>query len=247
MRLLLVIDGRERARELRRMRVLVLAVGLGALVASGEPAEVVDGEPVRYWVTAEKDGDVFLVERHEDGWHEAGRSFSEPYETKELTFISDPKGKISSSIRAVRPSYRGREGWQSLRWGMSRAEVLKASKGKTVAPNKAVMEGLAWLTTVADRPARVGCFFANDRLVFLSIVIDDVGDADLLSKMLRSKYGDAPEETETGWLRWSTSETTVRAKVTPLHVGQILYTSKVFALEAADALQKLQDAQAQDL
>lgn len=224
------------------MRALVLVVLVVAGLSRAEPVEVVDGNPVGYVALLE--GEVVVVVKHEDGYRLVDRELGGSYAPNELTFVSDLKGEVVASVRRIKASYRGKEGWQNLRWGMTTAEVQKAMKGRTLPPKKEEMEGLAWATTVAGRPARVGCLLAKGRLVGVTVVVPGI-DEEALWDLLKKKYGDTAEGLDGNAFRWRTNEGTVVGDWNML-AGTIRYTSKAFAFEALVAFQKMRDQQSKE-
>ena len=153
-------------------------------------------------------------------------------------------------------AYRGNEGWQSLRWGMTMREVAAAMKGLRVKPQRAQGFGAAWLTTVADREAQVSCLFASDRLVAIHLAIFRI-EKPVFHDLLVKKHGEpSVGRDDTGALTesngtslnwsWGTKEGSITESWDFLH-GQVFYVSKVFSLEGKEALERLAAEQANDL
>lgn len=206
------------------------------------PIEIDQGAPIKHWALVE--GELTLVEKYEDGWHEAGRSLAEAFDVSTVRLLSDPKGRLRDGVRAVKSSYRGSEGWQSLRWGMTLKEVTAAMRGARVKPQREQGFGAAWVTEVADREATVSCLFASDRLVAIRLAIFRI-EQSVFADLLTKKYG-MPNLTEEDSETWVTKEGRVRAEWDFLH-GKIYYLSKVFAPEGQEALERLAAEQAKDL
>lgn len=132
----------------------------------------------------------------------------------------------------VGPDYRGAEGWQDLRWGMTTAEVEEAMKahrridlGRDQFAAEVQLEVLEWAAPIADYEARVTCFVSQGRLAQVRVKLPRITRDDLFG-LLAAKYGSA-ESVRTFDVVWQTPETTIRASW-KLNEGAIDYTSRAF-------------------
>lgn len=210
--------------------------------ARPKPDEVVDGRPVLHWALV--DGEVEAVAHFTDGgWRSDPRGAAIP--PSSLVLISDPKGRIVERVRTPRANYRGTEGWQGLRWGMTLPEIARAMKGTRVQPTKE--EGAAWTLTVADHPARVSCLLAEGRLVSISVTFVSI-DKDRFAGLLNERYG--PSEGNEGWLdfdsNWQTNESEIYAHWLPLGAN-VVYISRAFVFQGKQRMDEYRKAKAKEL
>lgn len=91
---------------------------------------------------------------------------------------------------AVDKTYRGREGFQAARWGMTPEEVRAALPEASVAADGT----LRMTTTIADLPAEVAFGFLEQRLAAVDVFFPEVADTRtfqaLMRDVLTQKYGE---------------------------------------------------------
>lgn len=115
------------------------------------------------------------------------------------------------------------EGFQALRWGMTRAQAQRAMPGATLAADG---EDLRWTSNVAGHRARIDGFFAENRLAVVAVTFGP-GLYDELYASLKSKYGtveDGPDTDPTErW--WWAPETSVQIELKLLST-EVTYRSR---------------------
>lgn len=209
------------------MRTLLAVSVVTCLVASAEegPApKLINGKPLIGFAVI--DGPVAVTAFDDGEWVDP----SDLRAVEASTLIIDLKAKPvdigEAWAQPVKASYRGGEGWQSLRWGMTPSDVKAAMKRAPNAKPEAPAT-VAFKTQVDDRPAAVHCLFAMGRLSGVAIVVPG-SSLERLKSLLEDKYG-VGEEEEFMRTRWTTPETTIalfRSGLSPT----IMYGSKVFGV-----------------
>lgn len=160
--------------------------------------------------------------------------------------LSDPRAKpITTSVgwfQPIKASYRGKEGWQKLRWGMTQAEVTAALGSVTkVKPSEGLQ--LAWAWKLGASPVVVEAIFVKGRLG--GVMVRAPGNSfDTMKALVVAKYGE-PEEEEFLSARWNTAESTIALRLLSL-APAVLYMSKAFAVLGVEQIQKMQKKQADE-
>lgn len=135
------------------------------------------------------------------------------------------------------------EGFQSLRWGMSRAQAKKALPGAKPLGK----EDLRWSLTIAGHAATVEGAFADDRLAVISVIFE-AGLFDELAEILKKKYPEPPDATNDGelWFWAPDSQVVLYFK---LNATQIIYRSRRGAEQVPwdDRVERSRAAKAKDL
>ena len=216
---------------MRLATVLASVVPLFAFAGDGAKLKMLKGEPILGMAAI--DGRVFPVAAFDDGtWVDPDDMF----EVETSTLLFDPSVKpvrVSGGwFQPLRTSYRGAEGWQALRWGMTKAEVRKAM-GATPTAKPVFVGGLGYAWTLDGMPAEVTCVFTGDRLAGVSLHAAGVS-FDRVRSLLEAKLG---EPSEAGLLRsvWQTGESRISLSMKAM-VPVVVYASKAFGPLVAEQL-----------
>lgn len=222
---------------------LALVVGLllpvAAVAGDGPKPRMLKGEPLVGMAAI--DGRVLPVVAYDDGtWVDP----EDLYEVEAATLLSDPAVKpvrVSGGwFQPIRAAYRGAEGWQALKWGMTRAEVRKAMSGNAVA-KPAFAGAITYGWKLDGEPASVSCVFVGDRLAGVSL---HAGGAafDRVQSLLEAKLG---EPTRRGIARatWESGESIVTVSMRRL-APVVLYASRAFGPLLSEQLKEADKTQA---
>lgn len=127
----------------------------------------------------------------------------------------------SQDARA-KPSWRSSEGYQKLRWGMTRRAVKRLMPKTRWDSSKGI---LSFDGSVADIPATTLLYFAQDKLTDVTVSFHPVGRMrsedeafDALNEALAAKYGGEGELYGDGSREWTTDNTTIRLTLAPLEI-----------------------------
>jgi hypothetical protein len=193
------------------------------------------------------DDKIAAVAAFDDGeW----REWSKPDEVQPVdagALLSDPKAKpvpvaAGGWFQPIKASYRGNEGWQKLRWGMTTAEVLSTlGKVERLKPDEFCQ--LAWRWKIGATPVKVQAVIVTDRLAAISVQVP-TESYDVVKNLVVAKYGEPSEEAFLS-ARWSLTESTISVRLIAL-TPTVLYMSKVFAVLGMEQISKLQKKQADE-
>lgn len=152
--------------------------------------------------------------------------------------------------RAMDPPWQSAEGYQGIRWGMSREDVQKLMPQAATDKSEAI---LSFAGPVADIPANTLLYFAQNRLTGVALIFHPVGRLrsvdegfGALQAALASKYGGHGDRLEDGGFLWDTGKTRIQLQRDPMNILQPLtvrYDSKELSFLRA----KLDDAAIKDL
>lgn len=211
--------------------ILFAAANAFGQQASAPRPLLLDGKPVRAPALLERG--IVLATRAEDG------TWRDPDDFTALdrsTLIAEPKSKPiklrKEWIHLANATYRGKEGFESLRWGMTKAEATRALGDVTFVPTTPLMQ-LAFRTTSEGRTVTVECTFASDRLAMMSVRLEEM-TFDAATALYRTRLGSPFSETDTRRL-WLTHETEIVLNDEDKFPFLILL-SKAFSRIAADQM-----------
>lgn len=206
---------------------------------TGAAPKVVQGRPVLGMALL--DGKVVQVVAYDDGtWVDP----EDLYEVEKSVLISDPTRKplqvTGGWFQPIRASYRGSEGWQALKWGMTQAEVRKAMGNASTA--KAIFTGgLAFHWELGGQPSVVNCVFVQDRLA--GVLLYAIGTSfDRVHSLLEAKLGE-PTERELLRSKWESGESIVTLSLRAL-VPMVVYASRAFGPLFAEQMKQADKKQA---
>lgn len=185
------------------MILLAAANAFGQQGSAPRPL-LLDGKPVRAPAVLERG--VVLATRAEDGsWRDPEDNVIDRY-----ALIADPKANAlklrKEWIHLAASSYRGKEGWGRLRWGMTKDEATRALGDVTFVALAPLMQ-LAFQTEDEGRPVTVQCTFASDRLATVGVHFEET-TFEAASARYRGRYGIPFSERERKML-WLTPETDI--------------------------------------
>lgn len=160
--------------------------------------------------------------------------------------LSDVNAKPVKSatgwIQPVKEDYRGKEGWQKLRWGMTAAEVLVAlGKVEKLKPSDGLQ--LAWKWKIGDTPVVVEAILVGGHLGGVMVRVPG-NSFETVRGLVVAKYG-APQEDGTLDARWSTPESSISVRILAL-TPSVLYLSKAHAVLAMEQVTEFQKHQADE-
>lgn len=160
--------------------------------------------------------------------------------------LSDPVAKPIASpqgwLQPIKASYRGKEGWQKLRWGMTTAEVSTAlGKVERLKPSDGLQ--LAWRWKIGDTPVVAEAILVDGRLAGVMVRVPN-NTFDTVRDLVVAKYGE-PTEHGAQEARWSTPESSISVKVLAL-TPSVLYMSRAFAVQGTEQLALFQKRQADE-
>jgi hypothetical protein len=240
-------QARREAAELRRLELE--RVELDAALAKKAEREaampkprLIDGQPVMGMALVEDK--IAAVAEFDDGeW----RDPNDMQAVEAEALLSDPNAKpvvVSAGgwFQPIKRSYRGKEGWQKLRWGMTPAEVSTTlGKVSKVKPSEGLQ--LAWAWKIGETAVVVEAIFVTGRLG--GVLVRVPGNSfDTVKSLVIAKYGE-PSDEEFLNARWKSPESMITLKLLAL-TPTVLYMSKVFAVLGVDQMTRLQKKQADE-
>lgn len=214
----------------------------GAVPGTGPRPRLIDDKPVVGMAFFEDR--VAPVAAYDDGeW----RDPDDMRAVEAQALLSDPKAKPVSVaaggwFQPIKRGYRGKEGWQKLRWGMTTAEVL-ATLGNVDRLKPDEFFQLAWRWKIGAAPVKVQAIIVTDRLAGVALHVP-TETFDAVKDLVIAKYGEPSEDSFLS-SRWSTTESIISVKLVAL-TPSVLYVSKVFSVLGMEQIAKMQKKQADE-
>jgi len=247
-------QARREASELRRLELERVELDAALAKKAEREAEeakrmaampkprLINGQPVMGMALVEDK--IAAVAEFDDGeW----RDPNDMQAVEPEALLSDPKAKpvmVSAGgwFQPIKRTYRGKEGWQKLRWGMTPAEVSTTlGKVAKVKPSEGLQ--LAWAWKIGETAVVVEAIFVTGRLG--GVLVRVPGNSfDTVKSLVIAKYGE-PSEDEFLSARWNSSESTIALKLLAL-TPTVLYMSKAFAVLGIEQVTRLQKKQADE-
>lgn len=197
---------------------------LSALGQSAPQPRLIDGKPVR--ARAVIDGNVIVAVATDDGQWRNEDDFAV---LDRAAMISDLKAKPQSTdrewIQPIKAEYRGTEGLNKLRWGMTLAEVKRVLARVAYQPTQPGIP-LSFRVGSGKTSLLVQCMFADERLALIGVKPEFTG-FDTVETQLIEKYGE-PFAKHGMRRAWETAETRLALVEDERQDVRVVYVSKAF-------------------
>lgn len=204
--------------------MVFVSLSLSALAQPATPPRLIDGKPVH--ARAVVDGRVIVALSTADGQWRNEDDFTVLDRT---ALISDLKAKPRATdrdwVQPIKADYRGTEGWENLRWGMTLPEVKRALGRVLYQPTQPGIP-LSFRVGSGKTSILVQCVFADDRLALIGVKQEFVG-FDAANAQLVEKYG-VPFAKHGMRRAWETAETRLALVEDERQDVRVVYVSKAF-------------------